>query len=511
MLSDAIGLERLSRIVGYKLTGGDFSPTSPNLPQRIAIIGQANTANQAGLDLAPKQITSAKLAGDTYGYGSPIHQVSRILKPVFGDGVGGIPVYAYPQVEPTGGAAKVTTLTVTGTATSNGTHTVVINGRSSIDGVSYSFSVSTGDTAAQIATKVQDVVASVLAAPCGAVATGPEVAFTSKWKGQDSDVLVVSIDNGGDGLGLTYAFASTTPGSGVTNTVGNSLALFGEDWNTIVVNCYTLDETAVLEALETFNGRPDATNPTGRYSGEIMKPFVSLVGTNSASTSIGVNYTDTRKNEVTNAICVAQAANAFPCEIAANYALLFAKVSQNTPHLDIGGSYLPDVPLGSQTGYNDMQSYDFRDQVAKQGCSTAYVVNGQYQVQDFLTTYRPDGESVPQYRYARNLMLDYNVRFGYYLLEQINVIDHAIVNDDDVVNAQKVIKPKQWIGIVNQYAEDLSNRALIADPSFMQDSIQVAISSTNPDRLETFFRYKRSGIVRISSTTAEAGFNFGSN
>jgi hypothetical protein len=43
----------------------------------------------------------------------------------------------------------------------------------------------------------------------------------------------------------------------------------------------------------------------------------------------------------------------------------------------------------------------------------------------------------------------------------------------------------------------------------MKDSILVGISATNPDRIETFFRYKRSGFVRIASTTAEAGFNFG--
>jgi hypothetical protein len=45
----------------------------------------------------------------------------------------------------------------------------------------------------------------------------------------------------------------------------------------------------------------------------------------------------------------------------------------------------------------------------------------------------------------------------------------------------------------------------------MQNSITVEVSSINPDRLETFFRYKRTGTARISSTTAEAGFNFGTN
>jgi hypothetical protein len=95
------------------------------------------------------------------------------------------------------------------------------------------------------------------------------------------------------------------------------------------------------------------------------------------------------------------------------------------------------------------------------------------------------------------------------LLEQTNVVDHSLANDNDTVTANNVIKPKQWKGILFNYADDLARRNLIVDPAFMKDSILVGLSTTNPDRLETFFRYKRSGFVRIASTTAEAGFNFG--
>ena len=107
-------------------------------------------------------------------------------------------------------------------------------------------------------------------------------------------------------------------------------------------------------------------------------------------------------------------------------------------------------------------------------------------------------------------MLDFNVRFGYYLLEQIYVVDHVIAADGDDVSADFVIKPKQWKGVVSNYAIDLAKRALVADAEFMQDSIVVAISGTNPDRLDTTFSYKRTGTARISATTAKAGFNFGS-
>jgi hypothetical protein len=108
------------------------------------------------------------------------------------------------------------------------------------------------------------------------------------------------------------------------------------------------------------------------------------------------------------------------------------------------------------------------------------------------------------------LVLDFNIRYRYYYLEQINVVDHAIANDEDTVNAPKVVKPKMWIQVLSKAAEDWANQALIANPEFTQASIDVSISTNNPDRLDTTFKYKRTGTVRISSTTAEAGFNFGS-
>ena len=44
------------------------------------------------------------------------------------------------------------------------------------------------------------------------------------------------------------------------------------------------------------------------------------------------------------------------------------------------------------------------------------------------------------------------------------------------------------------------------EPQFSKDSLQVQISTINPDRFETTFKYKRTGIARIESTDATAGF-----
>ena len=502
--STAVGTERISRIVGYKLKKGDFSTSSPNLPQRVAIFAEANNANQGTLDTDGREITSAAQAGTLYGFGSPIYHLMRILRPVTGGGIGGIPTIVYPQAEAAGATAKILEIAATGTATGNGTHFLKVAGRDAVDGEVYALNISKDDTTDDISQKIEDAINNVIGSPFTAASTDYEATLTSKWKGLTADGLSVTVDTGDNDLGITYAITETSAGAG-TPSISGALSQIGNDWVTIVVNSYGL-ETTTMDALEAFNGIPDPETPTGRYTGIIMKPFIALSGSVLDNPS---TITDTRKDDVTIAVCPAPLSAGLAMEAAANMCLLFARKEQDTPNLDVGGSSYVDMPTPTSIG--SMASYDNRDSFVKKGCSTVDLVSGRYQIQDFVTTYHPVGEVVPQYRYCRNLMLDFNVRYGYYLLELINVVDHTIANDGDTVTAQKVVKPKIWKSIVSAYATDLGARALIADVPFMQDSIQVQISTTNPDRFETIFSYKRTGIARISSTDAEAGFNFGTN
>jgi phage tail sheath gpL-like len=498
----AVGTERISRIVGYKLTKGDFSNTTPNLPQRVVILGEANTDNQLTLDTDAKEITSAQQAGQLYGYGSPIYHVMRILRPTNGGGIGGIPTVVIPQEEPVGATAKIIEIEPAGVATANVTHTIEVAGRTGLDGTFYDINIVTGDTTDDITAKIEDAINNVLGSPLEADSTDYEATLTTKWKGLTANETIVTVNTNGNNAGITYSVTTTQAGSG-TPSITAALDQFGNDWNTIVVNTYGT-QSNIMTALEQFNGIPDPANPTGRYTGIIMKPFIALTGSVVEDPS---SVTDTRKDNVTIAICPAPLSSGFHFEAAANMCALFARVSQDTPHLDVAGSSYSDMPTPVSIGA--MSSYDNRDAIVKKGCSTVDLVAGRYNVQDFVTTYHPIGETPPQYRYCRNLMLDFNVKFGYYLLELINVVDHAIAGNNDIVNAVKVVKPKQWKQILDNYAETLAQRALIVDAPFMQSSITVNISTTNPDRLEVFFRYKRTGVARIVSTTAEAGFNFG--
>jgi phage tail sheath gpL-like len=501
-MSNAVGAERVAKVVGYEQTSGDFSEQSPNLPMRIVLLAEANDANQATLDTNPKENLSLQQCGKLYGYGSPVYINMRILKPVFGGILGGLPIVVMAQEKAPGATPKILEITPTGTATGNGTHTVVICGRNGVDGDLYEVNIAAGDTPEIICTKMISTISKVLGSPVIATNGTGKVVCRSKWSGLTADEVNIYISTNGNSLGVTYAVSQTSAGAG-TPSIDNALKQFGNTWNTIISNSYGT-VPSILNALETFNGRPDPVAPTGRYAGIIMKPFIAVTGSLLDDPSI---ITDSRSEENTIAIAPAPKSLGLSMEAAANLVEQFARQAQDSPHLDVSGKSYRDMPTPLDIG--SMADYNNRDSIVKKGCSTVDLVGGKYVINDFITTYHKQGENPPSYRYCRSLIIDWNIRFTYYLKELVHVADHAIVNDDAVVNVDKVVKPKQWKQIVSQMADEFEMRALITHKKFMIDSISVKISPTNPDRLGSFFRYKRSSFARILSTTAQAGFNYG--
>jgi phage tail sheath gpL-like len=503
-ISTAVGIDRISRVSGYAIKRGYFNSEAQNLPQVIAILGEVNTANQTGLSTTKVEVTSASEAGVLFGYGSPIHRMMSILRPAGSDGVGGIPTVVYPQVSDVGATATVRAWTVVGTATSNATHTVVINGRDSLDFQSYSYSVVSGDTATIIAGKIRDAVNGVLSSPCTASSTLGVVTLTSKWKGATSKELDVTIDFGSNAAGVTYSQTTSTDGAGAVS-LADSLNQFGDDWNTIVINPYG---EAHLATLEAFNGMPNDINPTGRYSGLIFKPFCAYFGSTLTDKTALAAITNAsgRISQVTNVLCPAPGSKGFSFEAAANVVALASVVYQNTPHVDVSGLSYPDMPVPASGVIGSMSDYNDRDFLVKKGCSTVVLLNGAYQIQDLVTTYHPDGEVPLLYSYPRTLNIHFNVKDSYSTIERLYLKDKTLVGDDQLVNVDNVIKPKEWKGIVSSLFDDLAENALINEPDFSKSSLRVQISSSNPNRFEVTFNYKTTGTVRVSSVTATAGF-----
>lgn len=503
-ISTSVGIDRISRVSGYTIKRGIFNQDTQNLPQIIAVFGEANTANQSGLTVTKREVTSAAEAAELYGYGSPIHSQMRILRPLSGDGVGGIPTIVFPQISDVSATATVRQWTVVGTATANATHYVVINGRDNLDFKQYSYDVKKGDSVTRVAQRIADAINGVTSSPVTATYALGVVTITTKWKGLTSAEFNMSIDYGTNAAGLAYTETSSTDGAGTVDLAA-SFAQFGDDWYTMVTNPYGESQLALFEQL---NGLPNDVNPTGRYSGLLFKPFCSYFGSTLSDKDDLVLITNdsARISQVTNVLCPAPNSLGFSWEAAANMVALASVVYQNTPHLDVNNLSYPDMPTPSNGDIGDMKDYNNRDLLVKNGCSTVLLKNGSYIVQDLVTTYHPAGEIPLQYSYPRNLNLDWNVADNYRTIETLYLKDKTLVADGQLVDVDGCIKPSEWKGIVYEMFDDLAEGALINEPEFSKSSMVVQISTSNPNRFETTFSYKRTGIARIESTTAKAGF-----
>lgn len=507
-ISDAVGLDRLSAILGYKLQKGDFSKTTPNLPQRILVLGVPNESNKSGVTYdSPELFLTSKEVGDKFGYGSPLHSVMRILKPLNGDGVGGIPVLIAAQ-EPVGSETEKT-IGISGVATSAGSINIVIGGRKFLDGKSYEVNFDAGDTASTLATAISNAIANVNGCAYTATANVDDVELISKFKGLNSNVSV-DVDFGDDSKGFTYSITDVNLGAGAP-TVTDSLSATNDEWITLVLNTYSPKSTNILDEFQVFNGKPSAL-PTGNYSGLDWKPFVAITGVVAEDELlVSEPYADANIDEVTNAFAPYFGTPASCYEASADYVLKTSVLAQNTPHLDIINSRSGDIPAPTDLVFAK-PSYDRRDVLVKKGHSTSYWDGNAYKIVDFVTTYQSEEDTSPVFMYVRDLVIDMNMKYSYLIKQNMFVAGKVLVPDNDAPPSRiqgDSIQPKSWKSIVMGLIDDFQSRGMIVDTPFSKDSIVVEINATNPNRLDTTFNYKRSGIVRIGSTTVFAGSYFG--
>ena len=225
---------------------------------------------------------------------------------------------------------------------------------------------------------------------------------------------------------------------------------------------------------------------------------------------VAITNAAARQDQVTNVLCPAPNSSGFAWEAAANMCVAWAPVAQNTPHLDNSAKSYPDMPVPESGDIGDFSDYNARDFMVKKGASTVSLRNGKYTVEDFVTTYAPDGENPPKFRFVRDINVDWNVGFNELIIMQRDIQDKTIVPDNSPSRVDNTISPKSakqlHISLINSLAE----LALIADPDFSTDSLQVGINETNPARLDIFFKYKRTSTAHIVSTDAAVDFNFSS-
>jgi phage tail sheath gpL-like len=220
-----------------------------------------------------------------------------------------------------------------------------------------------------------------------------------------------------------------------------------------------------------------------------------------------------RKTDMTNELAVAPNSDNYEFEVAAAWVVNLAALQNNNPAFSELDYTLTDI-LGPADGkIGDMQKIDIRNDLVLNGCSTVIYDDSKGYVMKSCITFRRPDDQVPtliDFKFDRDINIDFNVKYNYRILEDTYLKGKTLAKDTDVVDGDApIIKPKDWKAIVLDMVYNLVKKAWLADYAYSKANTTVAISSVNPNRIDTVFNYKVTGTARIMTATAYKSYNLG--
>lgn len=471
----------------YKVGVGSAVGSFPLLEQKIAVLAEGNTDMQTeiaqnGGMLSP--LSSKEVAAVT-GYGSPAHLVAKRL---FDDLSINVPVKFFFVPEAGGGTVTANVMTGTGTAITK-TGTLVLN----VNGELLSISMVKDQTLAQVLATIKAAINAEVNLPV-LVSTGSpttSISIDSKWKGQSSAEISVSVYSD-DSEGITWAIVET---AGTGQAIPSAqLAKFLTDWFPHVINCLgNGGSNAILDEFEDFNGSPASGN--GKYAPDNMTPFVAWTATNVAVLGTLTGVTSTRLDLNTNVYVPLPNAQSLSFLNAAEVAGMFVKKSTGDPKQDIVDDPILYATPPTDQNVGSIVGYDFRDSLVKAGCSTVNFKNGNYYAGDMLTTYRPEGEVDPIFKFVRDNMIIFN------LLDQFKKFNARQKNKSIAPNAlpnASITSPALYkAGILNEIIKPFVDAGYLTDFDFAKNNLDVGINPTNAGRFDVVSPNLITSLLRI--------------
>jgi phage tail sheath gpL-like len=492
MVSTAVDPTVQARVLGIKIEYQDLRKASIfNLPQRIALLGLGSAGVSYTTD--KKIVFSAAEVAQTYGSGSPLHVAALQVFPLNGDGAGAVPVTVYPLAEASGSPVAATgTITPSGAVTTAGTFRLRIGGIES-----ESFGVAVGDDVATIIDSMVTAATATPALPMTATDGTTTLNLEAKAKGEYGNDIVVEVV-GPTGTGVTFTVVQPSSGT-VDPDLNDALVNIGEVWETAVINCHGAT-AANLTALSTWS--------EGRWGALTQKPALVFSGNADTDVATAIAKVTAYKNTRSLILENVNGSPSMPGAIAARAATRVAVQANNNPPVDYAEQLLTGIVGGTDA---EQWSLSQRDTAVKGGVATTLVdSSGTARMQDTVTTYAPDDDPLPAYRYAVDIVklqnLVYNIRI---VFSSDRWAGKPIVRDEDVITNPEARKPKNAVTAMYGILDGASQQAIIADLEFAKANTVAEIDSQNPKRLNVATTVKLSGNTNVISVDLNFGFLFG--
>ena len=246
------------------------------LPQKLLLVGQKLAAGSAAAGV-PVRVTGADHVGALSGRGSMLHQMA---KKVFAAGLL-VPIFILPLTDKAGATKATQTVTAAGTATAAGTLALYVGDNR------YPVSVTSGMTAAQLATAIVAAITANADRYVDASAAGAVVTLTARHGGVDVGKVDAALNRYSDEslpAGITITIAARTEGTGNPDLAA-AITAMGDSWYPTICAPYT--DAANLALLK--NELLDRFGPIRQIDGyafasavDSVANLISLAGGNNA-------------------------------------------------------------------------------------------------------------------------------------------------------------------------------------------------------------------------------------
>lgn len=483
----------------YKAALGANVGLAELLEQKIAIFAEGDTDNQTEIAANGGMLTplTSKEVAVVAGYGSPAHLAAMMLF----DNLS-VDVEVKFFFVPESGTGTVTGWELAGTGSAiTTTGTLVLN----INGELVSIGMTKDDTLAEVLANIKSAINANVNLPCEVLTAAPtiDIDITSKWKGQSSAELAVSVYSD-DSAGITWALTKTAgTGEVIPTTELNKLL---NDWYPHVLNCLGNGASnAILDEFEDFNGTPAGMN--GKYAPENWTPFIAWTGTEEEVLATLTGVTSTRLDKNTNNYVPTPNAQNFTFLTAAETLGVFVKKSNGDPKQDIVDDVMLYAipPVDKDVG--DIINYEFRDELVDNGCSTTNFKNDSYYAGDMLTTYMPAGEIDPIFKYVRDNMIIFNI------INQFKAFNARQKNKTIAPNALpsiSITSPALYrAGILNEIIKPFVELGYIADFDYAKEHLDVGINPSNSGRFDVLSPNLITSLLRIVANEIQVNKYYG--
>lgn len=472
----------------FKLTVGGKLGANPLLSQRVAVMSEGNTDKQAEIIAGDGTLVplSSKAVADVAGYGSPSHMAAVVLFDKLPQNVE-IKFFFVPE----SGSGTVTSFALTGTgATITKTGTLSLSIMEKIVNVDLILD----DTLAEVLVKIKDAINADVDLPVDVKTVTPTtfVDIDSKWLGQTAvELNIYELSN--TSVGITWGFVKT-PGIGEV-LPDAEINKFINDWYPHVLNCLgNGGSDAILDKYEEINGSPAVGN--GKYLPTNMTPYIAWTGTTESVTATLSAVTDGRKDLNTNMYFPTPNAKDFSFVNACEALAMFVKVSNPDPKQDIVDGRMIYATPPDDKDVGEIVNYNVRDVgLVQKGCSTVNFKENNYYVQDLLTTYRPDGETDPVFKFVRDNMLVFN------LIDQIKQLNERNKNKTNapqaLPNASIMTTELYKAKILNEIIQPFVDAGYLLDFDYAKENIDVGVNPTNAGRYDIVTANLITSLIRI--------------